>query len=41
MQTEPLADFKHRLSTTDYYKRTRGLELVLGREAATELVTLR
>ncbi len=37
---EPLADFKHRLSANDYYTRTRGLELVLDREAATELVRL-
>ena len=37
---EPLADFKHRLTVRDYYTRTRGLELVLDREAATELVRL-
>ena len=37
---EPLADFKHRLSSNDYYSRTRGMELVLDREAATELVRL-
>ncbi len=37
---EPLADFKHRLSASDYYSRTRGLELVLDREAAVELVRL-
>ena len=37
---EPLAEFKHRLSANNYYSRTRGLELVLDREAATELVRL-
>ena len=37
---EPLADFRHRLSARDHYTRTRGLELVLDREAATELVRL-
>jgi hypothetical protein len=37
---EPLIDFKHRLSASDYYSRTRGLELVLDREAALELVRL-
>ncbi len=37
---EPLADFKHRLSARDHYTRTRGLELVLDREAATELVRM-
>ena len=37
---EPLADFKRRLSASDYYTRTRGLELVLDREAATELVRM-
>ncbi len=37
---EPLADFRHRLSVRDYYTRTRGMELVLDREAATELVRL-
>jgi len=37
---EPLADFKHRLSVNDLSSRTRGLELVLDREAATELVRL-
>ena len=37
---EPLADFKHRLSVRDYYTRTRGVELVLDRQAATELVRL-
>ena len=36
----PLADFKHRLTVRDYYSRTRGMELVLDREAATELVRL-
>jgi hypothetical protein len=34
---EPLTNFKHRLSARDYYSCTRGLELVLDREAATEL----
>lgn len=37
---EPLADFKHRLSMKDSYTRTRGVELVLDREAATELVRM-
>lgn len=37
---ETLADFKQRLSVRDGYTRTRGLELVLDREAATELVRL-
>ncbi len=37
---EPLADFKHRMSTRDHYSRTRGVELVMDREAATELVRL-
>jgi hypothetical protein len=37
---EPLSEFKHRLSTSDYYSRTRGVELVLNREAAVELVRL-
>ena len=37
---EPLADFKHRLATRDHYSRTRGVELVLDRDAATELVML-
>jgi hypothetical protein len=37
---EPLSEFKHRLSASDYYSRTRGLELVLDREAAVELVKL-
>ena len=37
---EPLADFKHRLSVRDHYTRTRGVELVLDREAAMELVRL-
>jgi len=37
---EPLADFKHRLSAGNYYTRTRGLELVLDREAAVELIRL-
>ena len=37
---ETLADFRQRLSARDYYTRTRGLELVLDREASTELVRL-
>ncbi len=37
---EQLADFKHRLSVRDYYSRTRGMELVLDREGATELVKM-
>ncbi|MEE8407716.1 MAG: hypothetical protein V3S32_11275, partial [Acidimicrobiia bacterium] len=37
---EPLSDFKQRLSASDYYSRTRGLELVLDKEAALELVRL-
>lgn len=37
---EPLADFKHRLSANNAYSRTRGMELVLDRTAATELVRL-
>ena len=37
---EPLADFKQRMSADGYYSRTRGVELVLDREAATELVRL-
>jgi hypothetical protein len=37
---EPLADFRHRLSARDHYSRTRGVELVLGKDAATELVRL-
>ena len=37
---EPLADFKARLSGSDFYTRTRGVELVLDREAAAELVRL-
>ncbi len=37
---EPLADFRQRVSASDYYSRTRGLELVLDREAALELVRL-
>jgi hypothetical protein len=37
---EPLADFKHRLSVSNEYSRTRGLELVLDREAVTELVRM-
>ncbi|MCZ6740492.1 MAG: hypothetical protein O7C01_12100 [Actinobacteria bacterium] len=38
--SEPLAEFRHRLSAHDHYTRTRGMELVLDREAATELVRL-
>ncbi len=37
---ETLTDFKRGLAERDYYTRTRGLELVLDREAATELVRL-
>jgi hypothetical protein len=37
---EPLADFNHRLSVSNEYSRTRGVELVLDREAALELVRL-
>lgn len=37
---EPLADFKHRIATRDHYTRTRGVELVLDQEAATEQVRL-
>ena len=37
---EPLTEFKHRLSVSDHYTRTRGVELVLDREAAEELVRL-
>ena len=37
---EALADFRHRLSAHDHYTRTRGMELVLDKEAATELVRL-
>ena len=37
---EPLADFRHRLSVRDHYSRTKGVELILDREAATELVRL-
>lgn len=37
---EPLAEFTHRLSVWDHYSRTRGMELVLDWEAATELVRL-
>ena len=37
---EPLADFKQRLLASDYYTRTRGVELVLDRAAATELIRL-
>ena len=37
---ETLVDFKQRMSTQDHYTRTRGLELVLDREAATALVKM-
>ena len=37
---ETLTEFRQRLSVRDYYTRTRGLELVLDREAAMELVRL-
>ena len=37
---EPLTDFRHRLSVSNEYSRTRGLELVLDREAATALVKM-
>jgi len=37
---EPLADFRHCLSVRDHYSRTKGVELVLDRKAATELVRL-
>ena len=37
---EQLSDFKQRLSASDYNSRTRGVELVLDRAAATELVRL-
>ena len=37
---EPLAEFKARISARDYYTRTHGVELVLDRDAATELVRL-
>jgi hypothetical protein len=37
---EPLTDFKHRVSVSNEYSRTRGLELVLDREAATEMVRM-
>ena len=37
---EQLADFRHRLSVRDHYARTRGVELVLDKEAATELVRM-
>lgn len=37
---ETLTGFRRRLSECDHYTRTRGLELVLDREAATELVGL-
>ena len=34
---ETLTDFRQRLSVRDYYTRTHGVELVLDRDAATEL----
>ena len=37
---EPLAEFKARISVRDYYTRTHWVELVLDRDAATELVRL-
>ncbi len=37
---ESLADFRARISARDYYTRTHGVELVLDREAARELVRL-
>ena len=37
---EPLADFRHCLSVRDHYSRTKGVELVLDREAAVELVKM-
>ena len=37
---ETLADFRQRVSVGDFYARTRGVELVVDREAATELVRL-
>ena len=37
---ETLADFKHCLSVRDHYSRTKGVELVLDREAAVELVKM-
>ena len=37
---EPLGDFKARLSDRDDYTRAHGVELVLDREAAAELVRL-
>jgi hypothetical protein len=37
---ETLTDFRQGLAERDYYTRNRGLELVLDREAATELVRL-
>ena len=37
---EQLADFRHRLSVRDHYTRTRGVELVLDKEAAVELVRM-
>jgi hypothetical protein len=35
-----LTDFRHGLSASDYHSRTRGVELVSDKEAATELVRL-
>ncbi len=37
---EPLTYFRHRVSVSSEYSRTRGLELVLDREAATALVKM-
>jgi hypothetical protein len=37
---ERLVDFRHRLSVRGHYSRTRGVELVLDNEAATELVRM-
>lgn len=34
---EPLADFKHRLSTRDYDTRTRGVELMLDKAPNTRM----
>ncbi len=31
---------RHRIATRDHYSRNRGMELVLDREAATELVRM-
>jgi hypothetical protein len=37
---EPLADFRHQVATRNPYSRTRGVELVLDRESAEELIRL-